>query len=610
MPWRFSELGHLQLLSIQWLPLVWLFAARLLTERQPGRDAVWLALVLGVQMLSSFYLAYLTLFSTGLIAASILVAYRPPRSAIYRLAGAVAIPSAVVALTGVPYVARFSAYRFTEASAMDFVASPGAILSVLAPPLSLRADLAGIAPVTYHVPLAVLLCAVLALGWWAKPLGETGDRVRRTRVVTLGLAIAVAGALVLMLGRKIQLGDTAIRLPGHWLAQFVPGFSQMRAEFRWGIVLGVAFPVLAGSGVAWGEGRLRCIANDSARAWAKVAAGAGAVTLFALNIQWLQLPARGAWEDAEDVLDAHRALATLAPGPVVEIPWRIHRINTATNGSRYMLASSLHWYPLLNGYTAYVPDTHHFLQRLAQSLPDPRAIENLRRLTGLRWILLHPDRLGRQQRRLWSLAERSGDLRIAVARPDFRIYDVAAEATNESWLAALVTGEPRERTMTGLSRAPVALPSRPGSLRVQVRDEMRYEHGFGLPYFAKVSLTNPSDEAWPGLDIQTEGLVQIRYRFVDDHGAIVREDTAPLDVDLPPRRTSVARALIRPPAVAGRFRVRFDVVQRVGGELRDLGFPATESEVDVSERPLLSKPRGLRGPAEDGDVQDMPRSAR
>jgi hypothetical protein len=466
-------------------------------------------------------------------------------------------------------------------------------------------------PVTYHVPLIVLLCAVLAFGWSLAPPRDAGDRFRRVRVLSAALAVAIVGAFVLMLGRKIQLGDVTFPLPAHWLAQFVPGFSQMRAEFRWGIIIGVACPVLAGSGIAWLERRLGGIANDPARAWAKAAARIGVAALFAVNISWFQLPARDAWQDAHDILNAHRALATLEPGPVVAIPWRIHRISTATNGSRYMHASSLHWWPLLNGYTAYVPDTHHFLQRLAQSLPDRRTIEKLRRLTGLRWIVVHPDRLGRQQHLLWSLAERSGELRLAVAKPDFRIYEVPAAPTSDSWRAALLAGEPGPTTMTGLSRAPVTLPERPGTLRVEVRERMRYELGSGLPYFATVTLTNPSDVAWPGLDIETEGLVQLRYRFFDAQGAMLREDTASLDKDLPPGRATAAQALIRPPAEDGRFRVRFEVVQRVGGELRDLGFPATEREVEVSERPKLPRARERRdSTAGGGSAQAMPRSAR
>jgi hypothetical protein len=586
MPWRVSELGHLQLLSVQWLPLVWLFALRVVTGERPRRDSLWLAVVLGIQVLSSFYLAYMALFSTGLLAIALLVAYRPPRSTVYRLAGAIALPAALVALTAIPYVSRFSAYRFSEASTTPFVTSPDLVLSMLAPPLSLRADVADLMKVTYRIPLAVLLYTALALGWLQAAPADAG-RDRRLRVLTVALVVTIAGAFVLMLGRETQLADVTIKLPAHWLAQIVPGFSQMRAEFRWAILIGTACPVLAGLGIARVERSLGRLASGYARAWATWVARIGTAALFAVNVSWFQLPARDAWKDSSDILNAHRALAELEPGPVVEIPWQIHRISTATNGSKYMLASSLHWWPMLNGYTAYVPDTYHVVQRLAQSLPEPRAIDYLRRLTGLRWIIVHPDRVGPRHRQPWLLAERSGTLRLAVARPDFRIYEVPAAPTNQSWLPALLAASPGPTTMTGLSRAAVPVPEEPGTLRVEAPGLMRYDQTYGVPCFVPVSVENPSETPWPGLDIQTEGLVQLRYRFFDAAGEMVREDTASFDMDLPPKRAITTRALIRPPAITGHFRVRFDVVQRVGGELRDLRFPVVAGEVAVTRRPPL-----------------------
>jgi hypothetical protein len=344
---------------------------------------------------------------------------------------------------------------------------------------------------------------------------------------------------------------------------------------------------MAGAGIAWLERRLGGIASDPARRWAKWIARVCVAAIFAVNVSWFQLPASDAWKHSSDILNAHRALAALEPGPVVEIPWRIQRISTITNGSKYMLASSLHWRPILNGYTAYVPDSFHFVQRLAQNLPDPSTIEHLRRLTGLRWIVVHPNRLGARYRQPWLLAERSGTLRLAVAKPDFRIYEVPAARTNESWRAALFAEAPGPTTMTGLPRTAISPPEKAGAFRVEVPKRMRYELSYGLPYFIPVGLENPSDATWPSLDIHTEGLVQLRYRFFDAEGEMVREDTASFDMDLPPKRQTLARAVVRPPAISGRFRVRFDVVQRLGEELRDLGFPAVRSEVEVTERPPL-----------------------
>jgi len=588
MPWRYSELSHLQLLSVQWLPMVWLFTARVLRANSRRRDAFWLAAALCLQMLSSFYLAYLTVFSTAVLAIVLFVAERPPLPAIRRFAVATLLPSAIVAITAIPYLTRFPAYRFSELSATEFATSPAFILGLLKPPVALQADLAGIDPLTYHVPLVVLLCATLAsacLGSRRAAPASEGP----ARSLVAALLIATAGAVVLMLGRKLELGDLNIPLPAHWLAQFVPGFSHMRAEFRWGIVIGVAAPVLAGIGIAWLEQRIGVRSKGRAAAkWTlRVAIGA----LFAVNVYWFELPARDAWSDRGDVLAAHRALAKLGPGPVVEIPWAFHQVNVASIGSRYMLASAEHWKPLLNGYTAYIPATHDFLQRLAQNLPDPDTLTSLRRLSGLRWIVLHTDRLGASQRRRWVEAERSGALSPAVTAPDFRIYEVAGSPEGTSWQAALLSTEPGGTTMTGLPRSPLSVPEQAGWLAIEAPEHMRFENGTGLPQFVTVTLEHAGDATWPGLDIHAEGLVRLRYRFFDAVGELTHVGTASFDRDLPARRRVTARALIQPPAGAGRFRVEYDVVQRLGDEFHSLGLPVVKGAVEVSKRIPPARPR-------------------
>jgi hypothetical protein len=607
MPWRFSELGHLQLLSVQWIPLIWMFAGRVLTETR-RRNALWLSLLLAIQMLSSFYLAYLTLLSTGVIVLTLWIANRPPYPAILRLAGAVALPTTLVALAGIPYISRFSAFRFTENSTTDFASTPSLFLSFLKPPLALRADLAGLAPVTYHLPLVVLAFAALALGWrFAAPRSTPDALRRRIRVLTLALLAACAAALVLMLGRRIEIGDTTLLLPGHWLAQFVPGYSQMRAEFRWGIVIGLAGPALAGFGIAWLDDHIRNLSQANSNARRLWAARGLTLALFAINICWFQLPARDAWIDAKDVLAAHRALAELEPGVTVEIPWRVHRISTAANGSRYMIGSSLHWNPILNGYTAYVPPTYHFLQRLTQTFPDPAAIAKLQRLTGLRWIIVHPERLGAVQKQLWATAERSGQLQIVKATPSYRIYEIPTDPRSGSWRAALLADEPGPKTMTGLPRTAIAPPESASPLAVRVRDRMLYEHGSGMSYAVTVSIINPTGRNWPGLDIHREGLVELRYRFLDATNEMLSEETASLDRDIPSGSRVAAQAIIHPPAEDGPMTVHFDLVQRIGGVLRDLGFPAATATVEVSKRPLLP---GNRSPEKRQPAQSIPSSPR
>ena len=50
---------------------------------------------------------------------------------------------------------------------------------------------------------------------------------------------------------------------------------------------------------------------------------------------------------------AYRALAALPRGPVIEIPFYSTRF--AAERTRYMLASTTHWMPLVNGFSSHVP---------------------------------------------------------------------------------------------------------------------------------------------------------------------------------------------------------------------------------------------------------------
>ena len=45
------------------------------------------------------------------------------------------------------------------------------------------------------------------------------------------------------------IAGATLLLPGHWAAQFVPGFENLRNPLRWTILIGLAFPVLAGVGI-------------------------------------------------------------------------------------------------------------------------------------------------------------------------------------------------------------------------------------------------------------------------------------------------------------------------------------------------------------------------
>ena len=87
----------------------------------------------------------------------------------------------------------------------------------------------------------------------------------------------------------------------------------------------------------------------------------------------------------------------------------------------------------------------------------------------------------------------------------------------------------------------------------------------------------------------------LRYRFLGGDGAVELEATAPLDADVAAAATTTSTAFIASPSREGRYRVRFDLVQRAGDRL--LPLPVDAVERDIRVRPASRNPERweLRG---------------
>jgi hypothetical protein len=123
------------------------------------------------------------------------------------------------------------------------------------------------------------------------------------------------------------------------LYRAIPPFSLMRAPARFGIVVTLALAVLAGIAVR--------------ELLARVARPTLVGLLLALaTAAELAIPLR--FRDVPPVSSADRMLATLPVGPVIELPfWSTNR--ERFGHAWYMLGSTAHWMPLINGYSDYIP---------------------------------------------------------------------------------------------------------------------------------------------------------------------------------------------------------------------------------------------------------------
>jgi hypothetical protein len=382
MPWRVSEISHLQLVSAQWLPLVWLGVVRGLLGDTRAPTLALLGVAVGLQLLSSFYLAYFMTLSCAVLVATVVWMRLPRAQHVLRLALAVAPGYALFVASALPYLARQADAGLGALYDPSLPIAPREVLAVLAPRWPWTFELPN-EPASYWTPWAIVLLA--AIGAAAAFRGERGSPLQ---ALSAGLVGIVVLALVMMLGGGVELAGATIPTPGRLLAEILPGFELLRGPTRWGILAACALPLLAGLGVHALDGLAE------RRASARVAVALASAATFA----WFALPTAPAWEHPGIIEQRYEALAALPPGPLLELPWPTDA-GDIEQGSRSVLASALHWRPTLNGYTGHRPRSYRFVQRIAERLPTRRSLEQLQRLTGLRFALLDPATLALGSRR-------------------------------------------------------------------------------------------------------------------------------------------------------------------------------------------------------------------
>ena len=160
----------------------------------------------------------------------------------------------------------------------------------------------------------------------------------------------------------------------------IPVFSLLRAPGRTGIVVMLALAVLA----AYGVRALRLRAGSRG-----AVAGAAACALALAELNALPMDYR----PARPVPAAYDVLAKLPRGAVAEFPFYDRRIDYHLH-TYYMLYSTRHWQPLVNGYSDYIPPDFRTLAPRLASFPSRDAFDAMRE-RRVRYVALHRDLFGR-----------------------------------------------------------------------------------------------------------------------------------------------------------------------------------------------------------------------
>ena len=439
-PYVFFQLGRLQLVAIQWLPLVLFFLRRSLVERRL-RDLIGLALVFLLQLGTCLYYAMFLLpvlcLGGGWWA---LTGARPSRSELARLV-AVMIPTAVAAgLLVAPYLSssrdlgltRSFEYLETQGGELadllrvypdnrtmtplhhqpdlnhgqEDISYPGAAILLLClaaflVPMARRRreggwQLATLAVATgiaalgatwlSHTALAGLLVACLSGAWWHR-------RHSDQPVLPPGLAPwATMALLALVLFLGVSLGESGgerVRGLYDYLVAYVPGYANMRKVSRQGIVVLCLLGVVAGFGFrALGEVLRLVPARGARHAPAVVALVLAAATLFEFRnapLAIADVPSTGSLPPIYDWLaEQHGA------GPVTVMPARAGlRTFRGERGAAYAnYLAAHHGKRITGGKSSWVPPITRRFEAELEAFPDSDALFFMRAV-GVRWFVFH-----------------------------------------------------------------------------------------------------------------------------------------------------------------------------------------------------------------------------
>jgi len=262
---------------------------------------------------------------------------------------------------------------------------------------------------------SVLAAVAVASSWRRGRPGDAGTRPEGGASRSSRREIVGFYTLLAVVGAWLSFGPAAGL---YWLAyQLVPGFSLTRAPARLGILVVLAIAMLASMGLAE---VMRRLVRPGERRWRK--AWALPVVLLVAELAAIPLDLR----TALPMPAPHRALATLPPGAVAEFPYFYLERDLYRN-SLYMLYSTAHWHPLVNGYSDFIPDQYRQTVVAISTFPSREAFRLLRE-RGARYAVFHLNFYDRRSREklMDALARYKDFLRPLTREGDVSLFEIVA----------------------------------------------------------------------------------------------------------------------------------------------------------------------------------------
>jgi hypothetical protein len=363
------RLPHLQAQYVAFIALMLFALDRVIASRRL-QDALLLGVGFALQGLTS---VYLLVFSTWMLLFAVLARAREwLRRDPLRMVGLFVAAGALATLLMAPYLLSY--YRLNrltgfERTVEDAQFYGGSWLNYLKTGSRLHFDLWGYrfwdlsGSATFPGVLALVLVGA-AMGW---PETRRDPRVRMCLVAAIGCA-AVS-----------MLPHTPIYPALHGA---IPLFKAVRVQAHLGQIVLMMLGVIAGFGVAVFQRRWR-----NARSFPVV----GFALVALVNLEVLRAPL--GYFPFTEIPPIYDALADEPGAVVVELPF--YPPVAFFHNASYMLNSTRHWRPILNGYSGFRPDSYVRSYTATLGFPDNKSLAALHEL-GVTHIVVHGEATGQQ----------------------------------------------------------------------------------------------------------------------------------------------------------------------------------------------------------------------
>jgi hypothetical protein len=380
--------GHLHLVWTWALPLSLLTLHRWNDRPSVARAAVWGVTVL-LQALTSWYLAVMVVMVN---AAAGLVMAAGWKQGWWKRIAHVAVIAALLGACVWPFAREYR--HLPPASTSESAGNSADLNSYLVPPEHTWAGRLWLARVGPG-PRWIWGEQTVFLGWTALAIGIAGALAGlRTRPALTACYVALA-----VVAAALSLGPSPVGGDG-WrpfdLLTRLPAIGAFRAPARFSLLVLLGLSVLVALAVARVQARSK-----------RVSAAAAAVLLPLMLSEWYVLGFPLKQPQPLETPPIYRVPELQQARALVSLP-EYRQTPQWPLGSDYLLFSTTHWRPIVNGYGRTEPPDHFRVISHMVAFPGPNNARTMRRL-GVDYVVLHADRIPNSAQLI----------RDAIAWPDY-----------------------------------------------------------------------------------------------------------------------------------------------------------------------------------------------